>query len=110
MRPVSIFILFILSGLVAECQGEFNNWLFGQTAGLSFNTSTPAPVTGSAMNVTEGTASISDALGNLLFYSDGATIWNKTHAVMLNGNNILGDPSTTQGCLIVPMPGNASRY
>ena len=111
MKPrIYILVFFVFSGLIASSQGEFNNWLFGQQAGISFNSSVATAIAGNVMSVSEGTACISDASGNLLFYSDGTKIWNKTHTLMLNGSAILGDPSTTQGCLIVPMPGSPFKY
>ena len=111
MKPgIPIIIFFFFSSLITNGQGQFNNWFFGQQAGISFNSANATPILGSSMAVSEGSASVSDAAGNLLFYTDGTKIWNRLHAVMLNGSNIMGDPSTTQGCLVVPMPGNPSKY
>lgn len=110
MYRVVIFCICILSCTTISAQGEFNNWYFGQQAALNFSTGTPAVLGSSVMNVSEGSASISDAAGNLLFYTDGTTIWNRNHTTMLNGSGILGDQSTTQGCLIVPIPNSSSRY
>src|SRR4030095_14363471 len=57
-----------------------------------------------------GTASISDSVGNLLFYTDGVTVWNKFHNVMANGNNLHGGYSSSQSALIIKQPGSDSLY
>ena len=52
----------------------------------------------------EGIAVMNDANGNLLFYTDGRTIWNKNHAQMTNGDNLEGSSSSTQSAIIIPFP------
>ncbi|HOY06546.1 MAG TPA: hypothetical protein PLO67_14160 [Saprospiraceae bacterium] len=88
------------------------NWIFGNSAGLDFSTANssnpPTPITGSAINTAEGCASISDANGNLLFYTDGITVWDSGHTPRVTG--LLGDPSSTQSAIIVPDPANNSQY
>jgi len=58
----------------------------------------------------EGSCSISDTSGNLLFYSNGETVWNKNNSEMPNATELIGDQSSAQSSLIVPMPGNNSIY
>ncbi len=61
----------------------------------------------------EAVASMSDHLtGELLFYTNGIKVYNRNHQVMLNGDSLKGNPitSSSQGCLIIPMPGNEDRY
>ncbi|WP_118953155.1 gliding motility-associated C-terminal domain-containing protein [Taibaiella helva] len=97
-------------------QGENNNWVFGYHSRLNFNT--PTPVLSSANLITqEGCAAVSDASGELLFYSNGNSIWDATGAVMPNGTGILGNGagfygpgSTTQGVAIVQSTEDAARY
>lgn len=57
-----------------------------------------------------GMASMSDSLGNLLFYSDGINFYDSTQNVTPNGAGLLGHRESTQGCLIVPWPGDTNRY
>ena len=85
-------------------------WYFGIDAGLDFKTEPPTILTDGKVNTWEGCASISDASGNLLFSTDGITIWAKDQSVMPNGSNLLGNPSSTQSAIIVPDPGNANLY
>jgi len=91
---------------------QYNNWLFGIEAYLTFNpgiTPVPHSVSGSAMSANEGTCSISDENGSLLFYTNGQTVYNKNHQVMVNGTDLGGHPSAAQ-IVAVPMPGNDSLY
>jgi hypothetical protein len=90
------------------------HWVFGNRAGLDFTNAnsttppTPTPATSSLMSTGEGCASISDSNGNLLFYTDGITVWDSSNTVRAAG--LLGDPSSTQSAIIVPDPGNSNRY
>lgn len=58
----------------------------------------------------EGCSSIADSAGNLLFYTEGKTVWNRFHQVMSNGTGLLGDSASTQSGLIVKQPGNRNIY
>ncbi len=90
--------------------GEANTWYFGEFSGLSFNTDPPTALDNGALNTNEGCASISNSDGNILFYTDGLTVYNKLHNVMQNGNDLLGDISSTQSAIICPYPGNTDLY
>ena len=105
----------LLFPFVSAAQKQGNIWYFGIQAGLDFNTTEPTPLldgqTYSPLpNLwTEGTSSICDSSGVLLFYSNGAKIWNHAQEVMLNGDGLMGHPSSTHSALIVPLPGS-ERY
>ncbi len=109
---------FIVIILVFAFQNSFaqqnNIWYFGRMAGLSFAPSgvqpIPAVLTDGAMTTNEGCSSICDNNGNLLFYSNGVTIYNRLHQVMVNGDNLMGNTSSVQACVIVPVPGNDSLF
>jgi len=110
-----ILVLFVLFPLFLVAQGEANNWYFGNGAGVTFNTSPPSALTDGQLFTSEGCSVISDASGNLLFYTDGRTVWNRNHQIMSNadyfgGNGLLGDPSSTSSGLIVPHPSNPDLY
>nr|WP_298924936.1 T9SS type B sorting domain-containing protein [uncultured Allomuricauda sp.] len=100
----------ILWSLSLSAQQEAAIWYFGRNAGLNFNAGAPVPLTNGALNTYEGSASISDTNGNLLFYTDGITVWDRNHIPMPNGTGLLGDPSSTQSGIIVPKPGNPNNY
>jgi len=115
MKNLSNLLYTILICLISTqvfSQGkEANIWYFGSKAGVDFNPgSPPVALLNSQMhnNGFVGCASISDSSGNLLFYSDGVTIWNKNHVTMLNGQN-MGQWSS-QGAMIVPIPDNYHLY
>ena len=109
MKKNGILFLLLYSTLLFS-QKEANIWYFGRNAGLDFNSGNPVPLMGSQMNTYEGCASIADSNGKLLFYTDGSTIWNKNHSVMLNGTGLKGFWSSTNSAIIVPKPGNPNRY
>lgn len=111
MRYVYI-IVFVFSLYYTSMygQGEANNWYFGMNAGISFNTTPPTVLTNGRVNTLEGCTTISDATGNLLFYTDGITIWDRTHTIMQNGTGLKGDPSSTSSALIVPQPNTPNTY
>ncbi len=89
---------------LAYGQNQANWWFFGNNAGLDFNSGSPVSNNLGQLSTNEGCASIADACGALLFYTDGITVWNRNHAAMPNGMNLLGDPSSTQSALIIPQP------
>lgn len=98
-----------LSGKVLA-QGEANIWHFGQNAGLDFNGGSPVALGNGAINQLEGCATISDANGSLLFYTDGLSVWNANHVIMVNGTGLMGNPSAAQSAVIVPKPNNPAVY
>lgn len=111
---VSILILFFSYAVFG--QGEANNWYFGINAGIKFNgDGTVSLLNDSKMNTNEGCSTMSDGMGNLLFYTDGSTVWDRNHKVMPNANYIfgtglLGDPSSTQSGIIVPKKNDPNVY
>jgi PKD repeat protein len=108
MRGLLVWV-FSLCLFVSLFGQETRHWYFGIKAGLDFSTSPPTVLTGS-LSTYEGCSSISDAGGNLLFYTDGTTVWNSAHQVMANGTGLMGDLSSTQSALIIRQPGSMSLY
>ncbi|MDX9789372.1 MAG: T9SS type B sorting domain-containing protein [Candidatus Kapabacteria bacterium] len=100
--------IFLFFCVTVAAQGEGNIWYFGQNAGLDFNTNPPTPLTDMPNSIGtfsgEGCASISDANGNLLFYTNGEKVWNKNHQIMENGSDLFGHNSSTQSSVIIPYP------
>ena len=94
----------------AFSQKEANIWYFGDHAGLDFNSGVPVALTDSQMFTHEGCAVLSNSAGQLLFYTDGKTIWNKNHQVMMNGTGLMGDFSSTQSAIIVPKPSSSTLF
>ncbi|AZQ58143.1 T9SS type B sorting domain-containing protein [Maribacter sp. MJ134] len=95
-------LFFLLIATHINAQKEAAIWYFGENAGLDFNSGTPVALTDGQINTREGCATISDTNGNLLFYTDGVTVWNRNHLIMPNGTDLKGDISSTQSAIIVP--------
>lgn len=116
MKKITYLLMLFLTALPAFAQGEANNWLFGQFAGIRFlNNGSVVVLPGSAINTNEGCSSISDANGNLLFYTDGRNVWDRNHVLMPNGNynmgtGLMGDPSSTHSGIIVPKSDDPNIY
>ena len=76
-------------------------WYFGNNAGLDFMGGAPTPIDNSKLNTVEGSASVSDKKGDLIFYTDGIKIYDKDGNVMgilqldANGKPLL-DPVTSK--------------
>ncbi|MBI2259442.1 MAG: gliding motility-associated C-terminal domain-containing protein [Flavobacteriia bacterium] len=105
-----ILVNFIFLTNIIIAQGESKNWYFGYNAGINFSSGTAIALNNSAMSTDEGSASISDANGNLLFYTDGVTIYDRNHNIMQNGTGLLGSPSSTQSGVIIQKPGYTNLY
>ena len=114
MKKYTLLILLFFA-LKSFSQKEANIWYFGENAGLDFNTNPPTALTNGMLDTFEGCSSFSDADGNLLFYSDGITVYDKNHDLMKYtdgslADNLKGDPSSTQSGMIIPKPGSSSIY
>jgi uncharacterized protein (TIGR02145 family) len=83
--------LIILLPFLGLSQKEFNNWYFGDSAGVSFNSGFPVTFLSSQMpDFESGTSNISDSLGNILFYTNGLVVNNRNNVIMPNGNLWVG--------------------
>lgn len=102
-------------------QNRNNIWCFGDSCLIDFNTS--PPLVGSSIIRTRGNAcSISDSIGNLLFYSGSphvdlwqsgyfwvGVIYNKNHEIIDNGDSLACEGWYYE-MTIVPDPNNNKRY
>lgn len=106
----SIVSFLLCLTLQVNSQNEFRIWYFGSLAGLDFSTSPPSSLINGVISSVEGCATISDNMGNLLFYTNGVSVANSQHALMANGSGLLGNGSSTQSSIIVKQPGNSNIY
>lgn len=99
-----------ISSLAQHTLNQNKVWVFGISAGINFTSGTPVTFT-SAIYTGEGCASIADATGNLLFYTDGVRVYNRTHSIM-SGSPLVSYTtiSSTQGALITPKIGSFNKY
>ena len=124
MKVIKYLILFIISVICnnAYAQKQNNQWRFGFGASIDFNSIPPSFPSGAALptlvpplngSFIEGTASIADRItGDLLFYTDGQTVWNAQNQPMPNGSELAGNTylSSITGAVIVPVPQSCSKY
>jgi gliding motility-associated-like protein len=109
MRYILYLLVFIYSAF-AEAQLESSFWYFGINAGIDFNSGSAVAISDGQLTTGEGCATISDQLGNLLFYTDGSLVYDVNHVTMPNGTGLQGSSSSTSSAIIVPLPGNANQY
>lgn len=121
MKKLGTLALLFLSTLLFG-QNEGNIWYFGNKVGIDFNSGAPVQLTGSQMEAFEGCATISDADGNLLFYTEGGgqppasglpggTIWNQNHEVIYEMQGSEGGGSSArQSSIFIPKPGAEGVY
>ena len=101
----------LFGGVQAENSGkESNFWYFGLGAGIDFNSGSAISLSNGQIYTNEGCASISDNNGDLLFYTDGQSVYNRNHVIMPNGNFLTGHSSSSQSGVIVKKPGSSSIY
>ena len=74
MRSIAILVMLSLSSFLASGQGKNTIWCFGDSAGIDFRNRLSPVVFQSGINTKGTAASISDSLGNLLFYSGSPDI------------------------------------
>jgi hypothetical protein len=112
MKTILTILVFVIVVLPVYAQGEADNWYFGEYCAMTFNTPDKSPrfLPGSQMQTDEGCASISDYKGNLLFYTNGKTVWNSENVKMPNGENLYGHESSTQSGVIIKKPASENLY
>lgn len=117
MRYKYFFLLFVLlPGFLKSQDFSRHNWYFGNsTEALRFDVRTnaaqrinknlPQPFgTGGSVTVTDHTNR------NLLFYSDGANIYDVTGTEMFNGQALGGSSSENQPVVACPVPGQSNQF
>lgn len=123
MRISTIFLLLICCCFMyqpSRAQGENKNWHYGRNVSLNFG-QTPLTLSNSQVNVLEGCSSVSDANGNLLFYTSGFKIWDKNGVEMPNATGLQGNGPLLAGqtipsgsgyksVCIIKHPGNHQQY
>jgi len=113
IRRVLLSLALLATAFSLPCSAQDRStatWYFGNRAGLSFATDPPTPITNGATTNIEGTSVICNSrTGVILFYTDGSTIWDHSHVAKATGigGNVA---SSTQGPVIVPHPGDSTRY
>src|SRR5688572_25307914 len=100
-------ILFTLASAISNGQKYGHVWHFGLKAGIDFNHCPPKPILNGRNAGGEGCASVCDANGQLLFYTNSDTVWNSQHIPMGSLVNSFG---TLSQVLIVRQPQSQTIY
>src|SRR5690554_5073239 len=103
-------LLFFITTMGLYAQMQTAHWYFGRNVGLDFTNGSPVVVTDGQISTIEGCTSISDEYGNLLFYTDGRRIFDRTHNIMQNGTGLRGDISSTSSAIVLPVPDDCNLY
>lgn len=100
-----LFLTFALffSTTLSLAQSAALQWYFGRNAGIDFTTGMADTL--GALHSDEGCATTSTGTGQLLFYTDGRTVFNAEHEVMQQGTGLNGNPQCAQAAVIVQQPG-----
>ncbi len=89
-------------------------WNFGEGGGLDFNAGPPVAIPTPGYAPFFGTATLaSPQTGALLLYTDGINCYNKNHAIMLNGADLVPGPFPSvgnHGVCIVPFIDDPDKY
>ncbi len=103
LSKLMLSFLFSVIAVVTLHAQQYNQWVFGNNASYDFTTDMPLP-TAPPINSIEDAAMWCDGAGNLMFYTDGKSIFNSAGTAIctgcMNGNPNGGGGS--QGVLIVP--------
>jgi hypothetical protein len=131
LRYTTIIALTLASLNLSYSQGEANNWLVGIDHIMNFNTGEPEHVCPGVVQssyppidwnyasnfpyhyffATEyNTSIISDANGNLIFYSNGSKLYNANFEIIWAYSNIMPWQLEASQSLFIPKPGNKNRY
>ena len=102
-------------------QFKNNVWCFGDSAGVKFDQGTTQLFNSSTVS-RGGSCTISDSVGNLLFYTNTdylflynqgfaalGVVWDRNHNLMQNGDTLIGD-LLFQEQVIVPLPGSSHLF
>ncbi|MCK9401578.1 MAG: hypothetical protein M0Q51_16510 [Bacteroidales bacterium] len=108
MMKYLFFSFILLFVKISIAQNEANIWYFNNYCGLDFNSGTPDVLYDGQTNTWGGSAAITDTLGNLLFYTDGHTVYNKNQEFMSNGLGLVGQSDC--GVAIVKLPNSDNIY
>ncbi|BDS14739.1 T9SS type A sorting domain-containing protein [Aureispira anguillae] len=123
------YILLLLSFIYSfNCfaQQYDNNWLVGgggggtKSAQITYNNSPLVDSISRNMRINRAAVSMSDSMGNLIFYSNGIKIHNAQHQLMQNGDSLspgqvadnfkqIGYP-INESMIAVPHPIQANKY
>ncbi len=107
-----VVVLILLFGIIDCSIGQDNLWLIHKDISVDFSSGKGEYkyLLHSLKSWSEGYVSVCDTAGNLMFYCDGETIWDRNHEVMPNGSGLSGNLSSMQGVLAIQSSHNPQKY
>ncbi len=115
--PLVIFLVLFHFQVLAQTDCDYqrpheaDTWVFGKQSRIFFDVEPPeSNPTSSSFSLPNGSASISNSNGSLLFFTNGLKVWNQGLYLMENGDDLKGNNFATQSSLIVPHPGDNKKY
>jgi len=110
-----LIVTFIFLSIYAKSQREDHTWYFSNTnKGLFFDYNTNnVSITSTHAPMNEAGAffvAASNTTGDVMFYTDGTKIWDKTNQIMPNANGLLNGPHTLQTGLCCIKPNSQNQY
>lgn len=113
MKKIYIILVCLIT-ISATAQREDHTWYFSETGkGLffDFNTNVVSITETHAPLSYEGCGVAADPIsGNVLFYSNGIKVYDKSNLLMPNGNGLLGNITSTTNGIVCPYPTQPSKY
>lgn len=104
-----LLAVFLFTSSAVHAQPQHSNWYFGFGASMGFAGGATS-LGGGPLSTDEGCASISDAAGQLLFFTNGEQVWDRELNVMPNGSGLAGHFSAAQSAVIVPFVNEPGLY
>ena len=109
-----LLVGFLLFTGLCHAQGPTSVWTLGDSLTLTFDSTAGPSVSGMhSMYGIESVATLSDESGNLLAYSNGATLWNRADSVMFNSEDLSGPSvmsSASSGTVFIPADNSQGLY
>jgi hypothetical protein len=116
-RSIILSFALLLLGYQSIAQYSNNNWTFGDSCGVRFNAAGIDSFYTTSVKAKGACASISDSLGNLLFYASSpklsfwqtgiyaqGVVYNKYHQEMENGDSLFTTSAGSNEMIIIPFP------
>lgn len=104
-------LIFCISFFLFFSQNQAQKWFFGSNCILDFASNPPTNLSSTSFSNSpffNGSSSIADANGNLLFLTNGNNVYTNSFNLMPNGSGLLSQGHNR--CIIFPKPGNNNLY
>jgi len=122
-RSIILSFALLLLGYQSIAQYRNNNWTFGDSCGVRFNAAGIDSFYTTSVKAKGACASISDSLGNLLFYASSpklsfwqtgiyaqGVVYNKYHQEMENGDSLFTTSAGSNEMIIIPFPNHQNQF